>query len=185
MTGRGEDRRTGGQGVGENGPRPPRDPEATAREVCLRLLTMGPRTRAQLAEALKRRQVPDDVAERVLARYTEVGLIDDEAFAQAWVESRHRGRGLAGRALAQELRHKGVADETVKEAVSALDSEQEEYRAAELVARKLAATGSMDPEKRLRRLVGMLARKGYPPGLAFRVVKEALGAEIEDLDTGP
>jgi regulatory protein len=78
-----------------------------------------------------------------------------------------------------------VADETVKEAVSALDSEQEEHRAAELVARKLAATGSMDPEKRLRRLVGMLARKGYPPGLAFRVVKEALGAEIEDLDTGP
>jgi regulatory protein len=162
----------------------PADPEAVAREICLRLLTMAPRTRAQLAEALRRRDVPEDVAEGVLGRFTDVGLIDDEAFARAWVESRHTGRGLARRALAAELRRRGVADETVNEAVAALDPEAEENAARELVARRLAATRGQDPAKRMRRLVGVLARKGYPPGLAYRLVREALegeGADIEGL----
>ncbi|SEG61210.1 regulatory protein [Thermomonospora echinospora] len=156
--------------------------EAVAREICLRLLTASPRTRAQLADALRRKGVPDEVAERVLGRFTDVGLIDDEAFARAWVQSRHAGRGLARRALASELRRRGVADETVHEAVESLDSEQEERTARELVGRKLPSTRRLDPAKRMRRLVGMLARKGYPPGLAYRVVKEALeedGAETE------
>lgn len=166
---------------------PPADPEAVAREICLRLLTAGPRTRAQLAEALRRKHVPEAVAERVLGRFTEVGLIDDQAFAAAWVQSRHLGRGLARRALATELRRRGVADETVDEAVSALDSEQEAETARELVLRRLPGTAGLDPSRRMRRLIGMLARKGYPPGLAYRVVKEALaeeGTEFDDLPEG-
>jgi regulatory protein len=162
----------------------PADAEVVAREICLRLLTVGPRTRAQLADALRRRKVPEEVAERVLGRFTEVGLIDDQAFAQAWVQSRHLGRGLAGRALAAELRRRGVADETVEEAVATLDSAQEEETARELVRHRLAGTRGLDPAKRMRRLVGMLARKGYGAGLAYRVVKEALsdeGAGLEDL----
>jgi regulatory protein len=167
---------------------PPADPEAVAREVCLRLLTMGPRTRAQLADALRRKAVPEEVAERVLGRFTEVRLIDDEAFAQAWVQSRHLGRGLARRALASELRRRGVADDTVKEAVSALDPGQEAATARELVDRRLPGTRTLDRDKRMRRLVGMLARKGYPPGLAYRVVKEALaeeGIDVGDLTEPP
>ncbi|MDX6429707.1 MAG: regulatory protein [Streptosporangiaceae bacterium] len=168
---------------------PPADPETVAREVCLRLLTMSPRTRSQLAEALQRKNVPEDVAERVLGRFSEVGLIDDAAFAQSWVESRHRGRGLAGRALAAELRQRGVDDETVQEAVAALDPDQEESRARELVDRRLASTRGIDPVRRMRKLVGMLARKGYSPGLAYRVVKDALadeGADVEDFpEDGP
>lgn len=162
---------------------PPADPEAVAREVCLRLLALSPRTRAQLADALRRKNVPDSVSEQVLGRFTEVGLIDDEAFAQAWVRSRHVGRGLAGRALAAELRRRGVADETVRDAVAELTPEQEETAARELIARKLAATTGLDSVKRTRRLVGVLARKGYPAGLAYRVVREALAAEgAEPLD---
>ncbi|MFC7566879.1 recombination regulator RecX [Actinomadura namibiensis] len=157
------------------------DPEARAREICLRLLTGSPRTRAQLAEALKRKGIPDDVAEGVLGRFADVGLIDDAAFAQAWVQSRHAGRGLARRALAAELRQRGVDQETVSEAVEALDSEQEEVRARELVERKLRSTRGVDPVKRTRRLVGMLARKGYSSGLAYRVVKEVLEAEGDDV----
>ena len=163
---------------------PPADPEAVAREICLRLLTMGPRTRAQLAGAMRRKAVPDEVAERVLDRFTEVGLIDDAAFAQAWVQSRHHGRGLARRTLAAELRQRGVADDTLKEAVFTLDSDQEAATARELVDRRLPGTRTLDRDRRMRRLVGMLARKGYSPGLAYRVVKEALadeGADIEDL----
>ena len=97
----------------------------------------------------------------MLSRFEEVGLINDSAFADAWVESRHHGRGLARRALAQELRTKGVDPTLIDEAVGQLDSEQEEETARELVARKLRSTRGLDRDKRLRRLAGMLARKGY------------------------
>ncbi|WP_199487405.1 regulatory protein RecX [Actinomadura spongiicola] len=161
------------------------DPEALARETCLRMLATSPRTRAQLADALRRKNVPDDVAENVLVRFDDVGLIDDEAFAQAWVQSRHRGRGLAKRALAAELRHRGVAEETVNEAVESLDPAQEEQTARALVARKLPSTAGLDPTKRMRRLVGMLARKGYSPALAYRITKEALTNEGAPPETFP
>jgi regulatory protein len=122
------------------------------------------------------------VAEEVLSRFEEVGLIDDGAFADAWVESRHHGRGLARRALAQELRTKGVDSTLIDEAVGRLDSEQEEATARDLVARKLRATRGLDRDKRIRRLAGMLARKGYPEGMALRVVRRALEDEGEDTE---
>ncbi|WP_249349538.1 recombination regulator RecX [Microbispora sp. H10836] len=164
---------------------PPADPEAVARAICLRLLTMAPKTRAQLAEALRKRDVPEEAADAVLERFSEVGLIDDEAFAAAWVSSRHAGRGLARRALAQELRQRGVAEETVKDAVGRLDPDEETETARRLVERKLAATRGVEPQARMRRLVGMLARKGYSPGLAFRVVREAIEAEGSPSDGLP
>ncbi|GES33419.1 recombination regulator RecX [Streptomyces angustmyceticus] len=159
---------------------PPRTPEEQARAICLRLLTGSPRTRKQLGDALHRRGIPEEAAEEVLSRFEDVGLIDDAAFADAWVESRHHGRGLARRALARELRTKGVDSALIDVAVGRLDSEQEESTARELVDRKLRSTRGLDREKRLRRLAGMLARKGYPEGLALRVVKRALEEEGED-----
>ncbi|MBN0046425.1 recombination regulator RecX [Streptomyces actuosus] len=161
---------------------PPGDPVERARAICLRLLTGTPRTRKQLADALRKRQIPDAAADEVLSRFEEVGLIDDGAFADAWVESRHHGRGLARRALARELRTKGVDSALIDEAVSQLDTEQEEATARELVARKLRATRGLDRDKRLRRLAGMLARKGYPEGLALRVVRQALETEGEETE---
>ncbi|MFI6936351.1 recombination regulator RecX [Streptomyces sp. NPDC050287] len=161
---------------------PPADPVERARAICLRLLTGTPRTRKQLADALRKREIPDDVAEEVLSRFEDVGLINDSAFADAWVESRHHGRGLARRALAQELRTKGVDPTLIDAAVSQLDSEQEEATARELVARKLRSTRGLDRDKRLRRLAGMLARKGYPEGMALRVVRQALDEEGEDTE---
>ena len=169
----------GGDGTGA-GAGPPGDPEAVARAVCLRLLTMQPRTRSELATALAKRGVPDEAAETVLSRFTEVGLIDDRAFAAAWVDSRHAGRGLARRALAAELRRRGIDGEVVGEAVAVVDADAEERAARQLVARRLAATRRLDQPARIRRLAGMLARKGYPPGLSLRVVREALAAEGTD-----
>ncbi|CAL9380756.1 Regulatory protein RecX [Streptomyces sp. enrichment culture] len=157
--------------------REPRDPAERARAICLRLLTGAPRTRQQLTEALRKREIPDPVIEEVLDRFQELRFIDDAAFAGAWVESRHHGRGLARRALARELRTKGVDPEVIEEAVGALDSEREEATARELVERKLRATRGLERDKRLRRLAGMLARKGYPEGMALRVVRQALEAE--------
>ncbi|OKJ29520.1 recombination regulator RecX [Streptomyces sp. CB01580] len=160
----------------------PRDPVEQARNICLRLLTGTPRTRKQLADALRKREIPDEAAEQVLSRFEDVGLIDDAAFADAWVESRHHGRGLARRALVRELRTKGVDSAVIDEAVGQLDAEQEEATARELVARKLRSTRGLDRDRRLRRLAGMLARKGYGEGMALRVVRQALEEEGEDTE---
>ena len=153
------------------------DPESIARTIALRKLAAAPQTRAQLDDALRRRGVPDDVRARVLDRFGDVGLIDDTMFAQAWVESRHAGRGLAKRALAFELRRRGVEPSIVDHAVAALPAEQEEQTARALVAAKLESTRALEPAARTRRLAGMLARKGYPPGLTFRVVRDALAEQ--------
>ncbi|MFI9626198.1 recombination regulator RecX [Streptomyces sp. NPDC052042] len=160
----------------------PRDPVEQARNICLRLLTGTPRTRKQLADALRKREIPDEAAEEVLSRFEDVGLIDDAAFADSWVESRHHGRGLARRALARELRTKGVDSAVIDEAVGQLDAEQEEATARELVARKLRSTRGLDRDRRVRRLAGMLARKGYGEGMALRVVRQALEEEGEDTE---
>ncbi|MBT2457081.1 recombination regulator RecX [Streptomyces sp. ISL-86] len=178
--GRREGRREGGREGRQE--LPPQSPEEQARAICLRLLTGMPRTRRQLADALDKRGIPEEVSQEVLSRFEEVGLIDDAAFAGAWVESRHRGRGLARRALARELRTKGVHATLVDEALEQLDSEQEEQTARELVERKLRSTRGLERDKRLRRLAGMLARKGYAEGMALRVVRRALEEEGEDTD---
>lgn len=152
----------------------PADPEAVARLICLRMLTAAPRTRAQLAAELRRRRVPEDAAEAVLSRFADARLIDDAMFARAWVESRHHGRGLAGRALAAELGQRGVPHSEITAAVEQLRPETEMATARELVARKLASTRDLPGPVRVRRLAGMLARKGYSASLTYRVVKEAL-----------
>jgi regulatory protein len=162
-----------------------------AREICLRLLTDRARTRQELAQALRRKGVPDDAAGAVLERFDEVGLIDDAAFAGQWVRSRHNNKGLARRAIAMELRRKGVDDEVAGEALAEVDAESEEARARQLVDRKLRTVPADTPEQRKKaapRLVGMLARKGYSGGIAYRVVREALaahGAEIDELGSDP
>ncbi len=154
---------------------PPRDEGEVAREICIRQLAVRPRTRAELAQALTRREISSEVIAEVLDRYDEVGMIDDAAFARAWVSSRHHGKGLARRALANELRQRGVDAEIATEALETLDDDAEAQAARALVDRKLrSARGT--PEQVFRRLVGMLARKGYPAGVAIPAVKNALAA---------
>ena len=155
---------------------PDADPESVARTILLDQLTGRARTRRELADKLRSRNVPDEVATRLLDRFTEVGLIDDAAFARLWVESRQSSRGLAKRALSDELRRKGVDAEIVREAVDEVDPADEEAAARRLVRKKLPLLRKVDNTTATRRLVGMLARKGYSAGLAFAVVKDELGA---------
>jgi regulatory protein len=159
---------------------PDADPEAVARQICLRMLTTAPRTQAQLATALRRRGVPEEAASAVLARFAEVKLIDDAMFAKAWVDSRHYGRGLASRALGAELRQRGVGRDDIQAALGELSPDVELETARDLVARRLPGTVGMPVPARIRRLVGVLARKGYSSGLAYRVVREALEGESGD-----
>ncbi len=161
------------------------DPAAVARTICLRLLTERARSRHELEDALRRKSVPEDAVRTVLDRFHEVGLIDDTAFAEQWVHSRRTGKGLGRHALAVELRRKGVADEVAGEALAELDGDAEEARARELVERKLRGVVLDSPEQRAgaaRRLAGMLARKGYGAGIAYRVVREAITARGADVD---
>jgi regulatory protein len=163
----------------------PGDPESVARSICLRALTGAPKTRQQLADLLARRGVPEEAATAVLDRFGEVGLIDDAAFARAWVTSRQAGRGLGRRALQAELRSKGVDQEVAASAVALVDDEDERETARRLVERRLRGMSRLDRATATRRLVGMLARKGYGGGLAGAVVREALDARDAEteLDT--
>jgi regulatory protein len=153
------------------------DPETVARTIGLQQLTAGPRTRAQLAEAMARRGVPEEFSELVLDRFVEVGLVDDAAFSRSFVESRHDSRGLARRAIGQELRQRGVEQTQIDEALDGLDGDRELATARALVAKKLPSTRRLERQARFRRLTGMLARKGYPPGMCVQVVAEAMRTE--------
>ncbi len=160
--------------VPEQDPEP--DHEAVARKILLDQLTGQARSRHELAARLARRNVPDDVAEPLLDRFTEVGLIDDEAFARSWVDSRRRTRGLARPALAQELRRKGIDNETMQTVLDEVDPGDEEESARLLVRKKLRSLRNVDETVAARRLTGMLARKGYSAGIVYTVVRQELGA---------
>ena len=161
---------------------PEADHEAVARKILLDQLTGRARSRKELADKLARKQVPDEVATALLDRFEEVGLVDDAAFAQEWVQSRQAGRGLARRALSVELRRKGVDQQVITEAVEQVDPEDEVEAARALVRRKLPSLQRFDDVTVVRRLTGMLARKGYSAGIAYQVVREEIASAEELLD---
>ncbi|MCA5893189.1 recombination regulator RecX [Isoptericola sp. NEAU-Y5] len=157
--------------------------EATelAREAVLRILTAAPKSRVELSRSLARKGYPDDVVAPVLDRFDEVGLVDDAAYADMVVRTRHAERGLARRAIAVELRRRGIDDETAADALEQVEPD-DERAAADALARKLVGrTRGLDRDVRVRRAVAALGRKGYGPGVAFDVVRSALAGE----DDGP
>ncbi|MEZ7238116.1 recombination regulator RecX [Rhodococcus sp. GXMU-t2271] len=180
------------RGDRRGGDRPGGGTEAQAKDLCLRLLTDRARSRAELAAKLEQKGFAADVAERTLDRLTEVGLVDDAEFAQQWVRSRHLYAGKGKRALALELRRKGIGQFEAAEALEQIDGDDERARAIELVRKKLRTQPPLptagdrreiaaERDRVVRRLVGMLARRGYPQGLAFEVVRNELAGH----DPGP
>jgi regulatory protein len=153
------------------------DPEQVARTILLRRLASTPRSRRELEDDLHRRGVPSDVAQRVLDRFVEVGLIDDEEYARMWADSRQRTKGSARSVLRQELRAKGIDDDAIAGALDGIDDDAERARARQLVDAKLRSTARWEPAVRQRRLVAMLMRRGYRQNVALGVVREALGGE--------
>jgi regulatory protein len=163
---------------------PPSTSEATreeqARNLCLRLLTARARTRAELEGQLAKRGYPDEVSNRVLDRLAKVGLVDDADFAEQWVQSRRVNAGKGKRALAAELRTKGVANDVITAALADIDAGAERARAEQLIQAKLRRENlDGDETKVARRLVGMLARRGYSQTIALDVVKTELALELE------
>ncbi len=150
--------------------------EAAARAICLRLLSTAPRPRAGLAQALHRKDIPEDIATAVLDRFTEIGLIDDAAYAQSYVRVKHRDRALGRAALRTELRKLGVDEEVMSDAVQVVDTAAERTRAAELIDKRIDAAMAAGPTAARRRLLGLLDRRGYPAEVAVPVVESALQA---------
>jgi regulatory protein len=160
------------------------DPASVARAIVLRQLTGSAKSRLQLSRKLAERNIPEDVAEAVLDRFQEVRLIDDAEFADMWVRSRSQSRKLAKGALRRELADKGIDADTAAAALEQLSDADEEAAARLLVERKLRPgtdlSSRAERDKTTRRLASMLARKGYQPSQAFRIVGEVLAATPHD-----
>lgn len=156
-----------------------------ARALCLRLLTARARTKAELEAQLAKRGYPEEVSAAVLERLAQVGLVDDQDFAEQWVRSRRQHAGKGKRALAAELRNKGVRSEVIDSALADIDAGAERTRAEQLVRDKLRREKLGDPGERdtenkvVRRLVGMLARRGYSQTIALDIVTAELANERE------
>ncbi|MFJ2619128.1 regulatory protein RecX [Glutamicibacter sp. NPDC087344] len=154
-----------------------------ARGIVLRQLTASDKTAKQLKDKLLAQECPEDIADEVIERYAQINLVDDERFATTWVTARARSKGLARGAIKRELRTKGIDDETAAQALEQIDDESEEQRARELVRTKLRPESmGIDRDRSLRRLVGMLGRKGYNGGMAFRVAREEWDARFGQHD---
>lgn len=143
------------------------------------MLTHSQRSEAQLREGLVSRDVEPSLADEIIERYREVGLLDDEALAAAIARTRHRERGRSRRAVGDELRRKGFAHEHIEAALAQITADDEREAATELARRRWGQLGAAPHEARVRRVVGMLGRRGYPPSLAFDIVKSLQRADTE------
>ncbi len=161
---------------------PEADPESVARTILLDQLTGRARSRKELGrqagrQARPRRRSPPGCStgsRRSASSTTRPSPGPGSRLAGRG--STPPGAGWRPRALAQELRRKGVDDTLVKEVLDDVDPDDEEQSARVLVRKKLRSVARVDDTTATRRLVGMLARKGYGSSLAFSVVREELAA---------
>lgn len=165
----------------EHAPASRDDQLEAARAVALRMLTGAARSAQQVRDGLARRGYPQDVVDELVERYVEVGLLDDAAYAGMVARSRLAERGLSRRAIGAELRRKGIADVDAARALAEIDDADEEAALRELVRKRLARTAGLERDVRVRRVMGMLARKGYAPGRALAAISAELGAERDEL----
>jgi regulatory protein len=156
--------------------------ESAARRIALDALSRSARTRRQLEALLERKGVAADATRAVLDRFEEVGLLDDMGYAEAFVESRHRFRGQGGRAIAHELRRRGVADGLVAQAVESLDADRQFATACRVAQARLDRLGGLAPEVKVRRLAGLLARKGYSGEIAARAIRHVLDSALVEAE---
>ncbi len=148
----------------------------TAREVALRRLSHSPQTRAQLETALAGKEIPEDIAAAVLDRFEEVGLVDDQAYVEMFLDSCRVTPGRSRRWISHRLVSKGVDRELAQEAVQQISDDEELASAVALLRRK----GRGDPadRKEVNRRYALLARRGFSPS----TISTALGVAGQQPD---
>lgn len=136
--------------------------EADAREqalqYALRLLTYRPRSQAEVRQRLEQRGWSEKIIEETLERLRQDGLLNDAAFAHSWVENRYTFRPRGRRLLIQELRQKGLDEQTIQDALGDMDEEEAAYTAARTRAQRLKG---LEPRLFYRRLTAYLVRRGF------------------------
>lgn len=162
-------------------PETPSEAAERGRAILLRTLTRAPRSRFELRQRLIDRDIDPEIADELLDRFEEVGLIDDAQYAAMIVRTRHAERGQARRAIAQELRRKGISDAHAHDALAQLDSDDEMQRARELVARRIDSVRALPRDRAMRRLIGYLGRRGYSTSQALSVIQPALEASDDGM----
>ncbi len=155
--------------------------ESAVRERCLSLLSQQPRTRSELERSLKRAGAPADVVDSVLDRFTNVGLIDDQAYAEAYVRTGIGVRRRGPRSLRLELAGRGVAPELIETATADIDLDAEREIALALLGRRAVAMRRLAPEVRRRRLTGLLLRRGFSGSVVSAVVAEVLATDAAEV----
>jgi regulatory protein len=138
----------------------------TAHEKALRFLEPRPRSSMEIKQHLLKKKIAPDVAERVIARLTDAGLLDDAAFAKYWVENREQFKPRAARALRFELKRKGLATTDIAEAVGAIDESESAYRAGLARAKRWR---ELERREFMEKLSAFLIRRGF----AYEVAKTA------------
>lgn len=176
----------------QNGPGEPildpllEEQKASIRRRALLLLDQRARSRAELQRRLRDLDFDPEIVDEVLADLERVNLIDDELFAREWVRQRHQVRGKSRRHLDRELQEKGVAPALRTAALEQIEPEDEADTARTLAEKKArsirqAPADRKEYDKYLRRIVGVLARRGYSEGLSFHIAKTALDNRIAEL----
>ncbi len=159
------------------------DQNQIAKQVLLRRLSNAPRTRKELAQDLKKKKIEEDIAQNALDRFEELGLINDQTYSENFVSTTHQRRKLGKKALKQQLRSKGVSEEIANQAVSQISEDEEFSAALALALKKIRSIQNDDPQTQIRKIVGLLARKGYSSSLSFQVAKEVIKDFPEGLAT--
>ncbi len=153
------------------------DPREVGRLIALRQLETKPRTVRELHETLCGRGIPSEVADEVVARFVEVGLLDDHAYARLWVESRIRTRGLGVASLRRELRSHKVPDEIIDEVLADVDAEDAMQAAVVQVRGRVARCSLPLGPKDERRLVSFLMRRGH----GLDAARTAIAAAVDEV----
>lgn len=148
-----------------------------AREIVLCRLDRSAAPRAALVELLERKEVDPRITTEVLDRLEAAGVIDDAAYAARLARTRFAEKGAARRAIAEELRRKGLGERDVTAALNQINSDDEDAAALNLARKKLISTRHLPWGVRRRRTAAMLGRKGYSRDVTMRAIEDALAEE--------
>jgi regulatory protein len=141
-----------------------------ARGYALRLFKFRPRSEAEFLAKLRDKGYAEDVRARLAAEFKRYEMLDDVAFAKAWMQGRLKKYGFSR--VSRELLHKGIAKETIAELRAQLNPEaDEEQVATEIAVRRSRQYRDLDPLKRRKRLMEYLARRGFGSEIIVKVVK--------------
>ena len=156
------------------------DPYTRAKTIVYNQLAYSAKTRGQLRKKLQAEGFDAELIEPLLDKFEAAKLIDDAEYAQSFVAQKSRTKKLSRAALRRELAERGVRGEEAENALAQRTDEQEREDAAELVRKKLRPgmdlSDRAEKDRVTRRLLGMLARRGYSSSVSMSVIREELAA---------